>query len=92
MVSMATPIPQESEMGMGPRGGMVGVFPMREQFFTMRMMSLACDSEVDGDLPAMASKFALRMKVTKASSRPGTGNLLSKLIIQHFSHWKGIDA
>ena len=85
-------MPQESFNGMGPRAGIVGVFPIKLQFLTIRKISLPCDIDVVGDLPAIASKFARLMKDTYASSWPGMGSRRSKFNIQHFSHWKGMDA
>jgi hypothetical protein len=58
--STAKPMPSPSDMGIGPCGGIVGVFLNCWQLRTVLRMTAACASIIATALPPIASRFAQR--------------------------------
>ena len=83
-------IPELSVKGIGPLGGIVGIFLIALEFQTARFVAAACPSIVDTALPDMASKFARRMHIVYTSSNPDTRSRPSMVRNQQSLHWNGI--
>ncbi len=90
--STASPMPTLSDMGIGPWGGINGVFLDCWQLWMAIRMAVECALMVAMALPPMTSRFAWQINMRYASSNPSAGRCPSRLIIQQSSQWKLIKA